>query len=143
MLKTHQTDADVLAFIQSFADTDQKREDSRELIALMQELTGSPPKMWGPSIIGFGRYHYRSARSRQEGDWPLVGFSPRKGAISLYVHTGSPEHAHLLENLGKFRIGKACIYIRKLSDIDREQLKTIIRTTIAYLQEAYGDVGAR
>jgi len=100
-LKTKQHEADVTDFINSFADTEQKRKDSFELLKLMTDFTGFEPKMWGPTIIGFGSYHYKSDRSRQEGDWPLVGFSPRKAAISLYVYTGAPEHEHLLENLGK------------------------------------------
>ena len=93
--KTTKTKADVHQFINTIADTDQKRKDSFELLKLMQDFTGFEPKMWGPSIIGFGSYHYKSERSTQEGDWPLVGFSPRKAAISLYVYTGSEEHAHL------------------------------------------------
>ncbi|MBE0680094.1 MAG: DUF1801 domain-containing protein, partial [Bacteroidales bacterium] len=85
-LKTKQTDADVSDFINSFAETEQKRLDSFELVTLMRKFTGFEPKMWGPSIIGFGSYHYKSERSSQEGDWLLVGFSPRKAAISLYVY---------------------------------------------------------
>jgi hypothetical protein len=137
-IKTKQTNADVHEFINSFADTAQKREDSFELLKLMQDFTGYEPKMWGPSMIGFGCYHYKSDRSSQEGDWPLVGFSPRKAAISLYVYTGSPEHEHLLKNLGKFKMGKACIYIKKLSDIDQEELKNIMRASIDFLEQKYG-----
>jgi hypothetical protein len=137
-LKTRQHDGDVFEFINSFANTEQKRKDSFELVKLMQELTGQPPKMWGSSIIGFGCYHYRSDRSRQEGDWPLVGFSPRKAAISLYVFTGNPNHAYLLHDLGKYTMGKACIYIKKLSDIDQDALKRLIRATIDFLEEKYG-----
>lgn len=137
-IKTKQTNADVHEFINTFADTEQKRKDSYELLTLMQDLTGYKPKMWGPSIIGFGSYHYKSERSRQEGDWLLVGFSPRKAAISLYVYTGSTQHEHLLKNLGKFKIGKACIYIKKLSDIDQNELKNLIRETIGFLQSKYG-----
>jgi len=138
-IKTKQTNADVHDFINSFADTEQKRADSFELLKLMQEFTGYEPKMWGPSIIGFGSYHYKSERSRQEGDWPLVGFSPRKAAISLYVFTGSPEHEHLLNNLGKFKMGKACIYIKRLSDIDQNELKNLIKETITFLKSKYGE----
>ena len=138
--KTIETTVNVHDFINSFADTEEKRNDSFELVKLMQELTGCEPKMWGPSIIGFGRYHYKSDRSRQEGDWPLVGFSPRKAAISLYVYTGSSEHEHLLSHLGKFKMGKACIYIKKLSDINREALKRLINETILFLQAKYGKV---
>ncbi|MFN3556366.1 MAG: DUF1801 domain-containing protein [Bacteroidales bacterium] len=137
-LKTKQTNEDVLAFINSFADTEQKRQDSYELLKLMQDFTGSEPKMWGASIIGFGTYHYKSERSRQEGDWPLIGFSPRKAAISLYVYTGMPEHEYLLNDLGKFKMGKACIYVKKLSDINQEALKKLMGATIEFLQSKYG-----
>lgn len=137
-LKTKQTNASVKDFVNSFADTEQKRKDSFELIKLMQQVTGHKPKMWGPSIIGFGMYHYKSDRSSQKGDWPLVGFSPRKAAISLYVYTGSKEHAHLLKDLGKFKMGKACIYVKRLSDINREALITLMRETIDFLQTKYG-----
>lgn len=136
-IKTKQTNADVTEFINSFADTEQKRADSYALLKLMQDFTGFEPKMWGPSIIGFGSYHYKSERSRQEGDWPLVGFSPRKAAISLYVFTGAKEHEYLLEGLGKYKIGKACIYVKKLSDINQEVLKKLMKETMDFLQNKY------
>lgn len=134
--KTNPTNQDVSAFIDHFADTEQKRSDSFDLIALMQEVSGFEAQMWGPSIIGFGIYHYKY-ESGHEGNAPLVGFSPRKAAISLYAFTGLPEHEHLLNNLGKYKMGKACIYIKKLSDINSEVLKTLIKTTINYLQNKY------
>lgn len=137
-IKTLVTEADVNEFINSFANTEQKRTDSFELIHLMRDFTGHEPKMWGSSMIGFGHYHYKSERSRQEGDWPLVGFSPRKEAISLYVYTGLPEHEHLLKNLGKFKMGKACIYVKKLSDINLEELKKVMGETIGFLHSKYG-----
>ena len=136
-LKTRATDANVLEFIQSFATTEQKKADSLVLLKLMQELSGFEPKMWGPSIIGFGSYHYKSERSSQEGDWLLIGFSPRKAAISLYVYTGLPEHAHLLEGLGKYTMGAACIYVKKLSDINLPVLENLIKATLAYMREKY------
>ena len=102
-IKTKQTNADVTQFINAFADTEQKRADSFALLKLMQDFTGFEPKMWGPSIIGFGSYHYKSERSRQEGDWPLVGFSPRKAAISLYVYMGTKEQEQLIKDFGKFK----------------------------------------
>ncbi|HSV75456.1 MAG TPA: DUF1801 domain-containing protein [Bacteroidales bacterium] len=139
-LKTTQTNADVNEFIYSFADTEQKRQDSFELLKLMREITGHEPKMWGPTMIGFGSYHYKSERSRQEGDWPLIGFSPRKAAISLYVYTGNQEHEHLLKDLGKFKMGKACIYIKKLSDINVDALKKLMKETISFLHAKYGKV---
>ncbi|HRO41440.1 MAG TPA: DUF1801 domain-containing protein [Flavipsychrobacter sp.] len=137
-LKTKKTAADVYEFIETFANTEQKRKDSHELIKLMQEVTGHEPKMWGPTMIGFGQYHYKSDRSSQQGDWPLVGFSPRKAAISLYVYTGSKEHEHLIQNLGKFKMGKACIYVNKLSDIDQNELKKLMQETIGFLHAKYG-----
>ena len=136
-IKTKQTNADVYEFINKFADTEQKRKDSFELVKVMQDFTGHEPKMWGPTMIGFGKYHYKSDRSKQEGDWPLVGFSPRKAAISLYVYTGSAEHEHLLQNLGKFKMGKACIYIKKLADIDQNELKKLMKETISFLKSKY------
>jgi hypothetical protein len=136
-LKTKQTDADVRDFILSFANTEQKQQDSFELLKLMQDCTGYEPKMWGDSIIGFGQYHYKSERSRQEGDWMLVGFSPRKAAISLYVYSNCSGQDELLKDLGKFKMGKACIYIRKLDDINREKLRKIIRSTVDYLKEKH------
>ncbi|PKP10429.1 MAG: hypothetical protein CVU09_07210 [Bacteroidetes bacterium HGW-Bacteroidetes-4] len=137
-LKTILNDADVTEFINSFADTNQKKKDSFELLKLMQELTGFEAKMWGASIIGFGQYHYKSERSRQEGDWPLVGFSPRKAAISLYVYSGCSGQEELLKDLGKFKMGKGCIYVKKLSDINQEVLKKLMVTTIDYLQKKHG-----
>jgi len=137
-IKTKQTNADVYDFIETFANTEQKKKDSLELISIMRDITGLEPKMWGPSIIGFGTYHYKSDRSTQEGDWLRIGFSPRKAAISLYVFTGSTEHEHLLEDLGKFTRGKACLYVKKLSDINREALVRLIHATLDFLKEKYG-----
>jgi len=136
-LKTKQNDSDVGEFINSFTNSEQKRKDSYELIKMMRDLTGAEPKMWGSSIIGFGSYHYKSERSRQEGDWPLVGFSPRKPAISLYVYTGVKEHEHLLEGLGKYKMGKACIYIKQLSDINIEALRRLMEATIDFLKSKH------
>ena len=111
--RTKATDADVLEFIEAFVDTAKKKQDSLALIEIMQETTGFAPKIWGSSIIGFGNYHYRSEKSKQAGDWPLVGFSPRKAAISLYVYTNEANQEALLKDLGKFKMGKACIYVKK------------------------------
>lgn len=137
-LKTKQHDGDVFEFINSFANTEQKRKDSFELVKLMQKVTGHPPKMWEPSMIGFGSYHYKYERSKQEGDWPLVAFSPRKAAISLYVFSGYPEHEYLLKDLGKFTMGKACIYAKRLSDINLEALEKLMHATIEFLLDKYG-----
>ncbi|MFA7289163.1 MAG: DUF1801 domain-containing protein [Melioribacteraceae bacterium] len=136
-LKTQQNNNNVIDFINSFAETEQRRNDSLEILKLMQDFTGYEPKMWGPTMIGFGSYHYKSERSTQEGDWFLVGFSPRKAAISLYVYSGCSGQEYLLKDLGKFRMGKACIYIKKLSDINQETLKKLMKSTIDFLQSKY------
>lgn len=137
-LKTQQNDADVKAFIETQAVNEQQKQDSFSLLALMQDCTGYAPKMWGSSIIGFGSYHYKSERSTQEGDWPLVGFSPRKAAISLYVYNACAGQEKLLEQLGKFKMGAACIYVKKLSDINETVLQKMIKTTIQFLEKKYG-----
>lgn len=139
-IKTKQHEGDVMKFIDSFAPNEQSKQDSYELVKFMEKMTGHPPKMWGPSIIGFGKYHYKSDRSKQEGDWPLIGFSPRKTAISLYTYTGAKQHEYLLKDLGKFKIGKACIYVKKLADIDLSVLEKMIKETIQFLEEKYGKV---
>ncbi|GAA4445045.1 hypothetical protein GCM10023091_36050 [Ravibacter arvi] len=135
--KTEETERSVEDFILAVED-ERQRDDSFALARLMEEVSGHPPRMWGPTIIGFGRYHYRYA-SGHEGDAPLLGFSPRKAAISVYAFTGLPEHEHLLEGLGRFKMGKACIYVKKMSDIDAGRLTRLCRQTIAFLQETYGD----
>lgn len=140
-LKTKENDADVFEFIESYANTDQKKKDSIELIKIMQEFTGYPPKMWGSSIIGFGKYFYQSERSKQKGHWPLLGFSPRKTALTLYVNAGCEEQDNMLENLGKYKMGKSCIYVKKLSDINIDVLKEIMQSTIDFLEVKYGKIG--
>lgn len=134
-VKTQFTANDVYAYIDDL-DNDQKKKDSLALIGLMEEATGEPAKMFGPSIIGFGQYHYKYATGHQ-GDAPLLGFSPRKAAISLYVFTGCEEHKHLLEGFGKFKMGKACIYIKKLDDINLDVLKNIMQESIAFISDKY------
>lgn len=136
--KTKENDANVYDFIEAFANTEQKKNDSYELIKLMTQVTGDLPRMWGTSIIGFGKYHYKSKRSSQEGDWPILGFSPRKTALSLYVFTGLTEHEYMLNDLGKFKKGKACIYVKKLSDIDVHVLEKLMRFTMEYMKKIYG-----
>ena len=135
--KTTDTGASVEEFINSFANTEQKRVDSHELIKIMQRITGFKPRMWGPSIIGFGSYHYKY-ESGHEGDAPMIGFSPRKAEFSLYAFTGAEEHQYLLKNLGKFKTGKACIYFKKLSDLDQNELEKLIKESIKYLKARYG-----
>lgn len=117
-------------------DDPRKREGSHTLIALMRKITGSPPKMWGPSIIGFGTYHYKYATGH-EGDTCLAGFSPRKAEYSIYLWWGdSEERAHMLEKLGKHRVGKSCLYVKRLEDIDIKVLEQLVRWSIAKAQSS-------
>ena len=135
-IKTKPTTASVEDFINAVPD-EQKRKDSYELIGLMEQVSGFKAKMWGPSIIGFGSYHYKYA-SGHEGDAPLLGFSPRKAAISLYVSTGESGQDDLLKDLGKFTMGKACIYVKKLSDINQDSLVKLMKNTMMLTTEKYG-----
>ncbi|PKL81935.1 MAG: hypothetical protein CVV24_12745 [Ignavibacteriae bacterium HGW-Ignavibacteriae-3] len=132
--KTSETKVSVIDFISSYMDNDQKKADSFRLIELMSEWSGFEPKMWGPTIIGFGRYHYKY-ESGHEGDAPLIGFSPRKAEFSLYVFSQTEESKRLLDNLGKFKMGKSCIYTKKLSDINISILEKLCKATISYLHE--------
>lgn len=132
--KTIYTDASVIDFINTYVDNEQKKTDSFQLIELMREWSGFEPKMWGPAIIGFGNYHYKYA-SGHEGDAPMIGFSPRKAAFSLYVYSPTEQSKPLLDHLGKYKIAKACIYVKKLSDIDIPTLKKICEASFAYLNE--------
>lgn len=132
--KTSETEVQVIDFINSTVDKEQKREDSFRLLELMQEWSGFEPRMWGPTIIGFGRYHYKYA-SGHEGDAPLIGFSPRKAQFSLYVFSDTEKSRSLLEDFGKFKMGKACIYVKKLSDISIPVLEQLCLDSIAYLEE--------
>ena len=134
--KTTYTGVDGMDFINSYVDNEQKKADSFRLIELMQEWSGFEPKMWGPTIIGFGNYHYKYA-SGHEGDAPLIGFSPRKAAFSLYVYSQTAKGEKLLANLGKFKMAKACIYVKKLSDINTAALQEICMESIRYLNEHY------
>ncbi len=132
--KTTETEISVTDFINSYVDNDQKKIDSFRLIELMREWAGFEPKMWGLTIIGFGNYHDKYA-SGHEGDCPLIGFSPRKAEFSFYMFSPTEENKLLLNDLGKYKIGKACIYVKKLSDINLVTLENLCRTTIKYLNE--------
>ncbi|SUX46541.1 DUF1801 domain-containing protein [Chryseobacterium indoltheticum] len=134
MAKTTHTGVNIADFINSYVDNEQKKTDSFRLIELMQKWTDSKPKMWGPSIIGFGNYHYKYA-SGHEGDAPVIGFSPRKAAFSLYVYSDTEKSKVLLPNLGKFKMSKACIYVKKLSDIDVAILQELCMESIKYISE--------
>ena len=134
MAKTTHTGVNVADFINSYVDNEQKKTDSFRLIELMQKWTDSKPKMWGSSIIGFGNYHYKYA-SGHGGDAPVIGFSPRKAAFSLYVYSDTEKSKVLLPNLGKFKMSKACIYVKKLSDIEIAILQELCMESIKYISE--------
>lgn len=136
--KTTETKSSVIDFINNTVEDEIKRNDAFELIKIMQQQTGFEAKMWGPSIIGFGSYHYKYA-SGHEGDAPLAGFSPRKPSISLYVYLTSDKE-ELLSKLGKHKAAKGCIYIKKLADIDIEILKIMISSSVKELQKLYPSI---
>ncbi len=127
-LKTLVNDESVADFINSVPD-ETKRADSFTLLKLFTNITGENAKMWGASIIGFGQYHYKSDRSTQEGDWPLTAFSPRKQNLTLYFMDGFDNYGDLLNSLGKHKTSKGCLYIKRLSDVDLDTLKTLIETS--------------
>jgi nucleoid DNA-binding protein len=133
--KTAPTNISVDEFLQTVTD-ETKRNDSVRLIQIMKELTGYDPKMWGPNIVGFGTYHYKYESGR-EGDAPLVGFSPRAKAISLYLYQEFTDKEKLLQQFGKHTAGVGCIYIKKLQDIDIEVLRKLIRNSVEYLHKKY------
>jgi hypothetical protein len=136
--KTKATEQSVEDFLDKVPD-EQIRDDCFSLIKLMKKVTGSAPKMWGPSIIGFGKYHYKYD-SGHEGDTCLAGFSPRKQNITLYVMPGfSDEGSVLLEKLGKHKAGKGCLYIKKLDDIDTAVLEKLVKKSVDYLKKKYPD----
>jgi hypothetical protein len=130
-LKTKPNDASVEDFLDSIQD-DKKRADAYAILKLMKQATRKKPKMWGPSIIGFGTYHYRYASGR-EGDWMLTGFSPRKQNLSVYIMSGFKRYDALMKKLGKHKTGKACLYIDKLEDIDTAVLKELVRLSAEHV----------
>ncbi|MCW5909776.1 MAG: DUF1801 domain-containing protein [Cyclobacteriaceae bacterium] len=134
--KTAETNFSVVDFINSFVDKEQKKQDSFRLIELMRKWSGFEPKMWGPTIIGFGSYHYKYA-SGHEGDAPLIGFSPRKAEFSLYVTCPGNDNKNFLDQLGKYKMAKACIYFKKLDDLNFDTLEKLCNTTIRYLNEKH------
>jgi len=133
--KTTETEYSVIDFINAVPD-ENKRNDAFKLLKIVQEITGFEPKMWGPSIIGFGSYHYKYD-SGHEGDAPLAGFSPRKTAMTIYFYLPEKEREELLPKLGRHTSSKACIYIKKLADIDIDILKKVILLSIDHTQKLY------
>jgi len=134
--KTKATTLSVTAYIDALSDPT-RRSDAKELVQLMQRASGEKPELWGTSIVGFGSYHYRYDSGR-EGDTPLIGFSPRKTALVLYSMLGHSEAKALLAKLGKHSTGKGCLYIKKLSDVDRNVLETLIKNAVAHCRARTG-----
>ena len=130
-LKTKPTGKSVEAFLESVPDP-QKRQDAFALLALMRDVTQLEPKIWGDSIVGFGSYKYRYD-SGQEGDWFLTGFSPRKQNLTVYIVPGIERYGALLRKLGKHKIGRSCLYINRLGDIDQALLRELVRQSVAHL----------
>jgi hypothetical protein len=134
-LKTKATDASVADYLNAI-ENNQMRQDCWTIAELMQAATKAEPKMWGSSIVGFGTYHYVYASGR-EGDWMLLGLSPRKQNITLYLMGGFEQQEKLLASLGKYTHGKGCLYIKRLSDIHLPTLKKLIQESVVYMKNTY------
>lgn len=132
-LKTKPTDASVKEFLNQIADK-QRRDDCFTIAKMMEEATGAKPKMWGPSIVGFGTFHYKYDSGR-EGDWLVTGFSPRKNDLTLYLMMGFEQHRELMAQLGKYKTSKTCLYLKRLDDVHLPTLKKLIKQSIKQLRE--------
>jgi hypothetical protein len=134
-LKTRPTGASVDAFLAAVPD-ERRGADCRVVLEMMQRVTGAPPEMWGPSIVGFGRYRYEYA-SGQSAEWPLTGFSPRKQDLTLYIMPGFERYEGLMARLGKHRTGKSCLYLKRLADVDLAVLEELVATSVARARAKY------
>lgn len=134
-MKTVKTKASVAAFLKS-VENPKRREDAKTIKKLMDKITGWKAKMWGPSIVGYGQYHYKYDSGR-EGDFMVTGFSPRKQALTVYIMPGFSNYDDLMAKLGKYKTGRSCLYINKLEDVDMKVLETLIRKSIAYMKKKY------
>lgn len=135
-LKTRKTGASVRAFLDGIED-EQKRRDAKAVAKILKRVTGAPPKMWGPSIVGYGHYHYVYDSGR-ENNWFLAGFSPRQQALTVYIMSGFEGHDALMKKLGKHSTGKSCLYIKRLDDVDLEVLEELVARSVAAIRERYG-----
>ena len=133
--KTKPTQASVTAYLASIDDAG-KRADAKKLAAMMRKVTGKKPKMWGPSIVGYGTYHY-AYDSGREGDFMVTGFSPRKQALTVYIMPGFETFDSLMKKLGKFKTGKSCLYIRRLADVDETVLERLIVESVKHMRAKY------
>ena len=133
--KTKATIASVTEFINSIEDR-QKRADARKVAAMMRRVTGKRAKMWGSSIVGYGTYHYKYESGR-EGDCMITGFSPRRQALTVYILAGFGRFDTLMGKLGKYKTGKSCLYIKRLSDVDETVLEKLIDRSVKYMRKNY------
>jgi Domain of unknown function (DU1801) len=133
-IKTQKNEASVAAFLQTIKE-EGKRKDCEVILNMMKQITKQEPKMWGTSIVGFGTYHYKSERSKQEGDWFITGFSPRKQNLTLYIMPGIDYYKDLVKQLGKCKTSVSCLYINKLADVDLKVLKELISTAYKRMKE--------
>lgn len=131
-MKTRPTAASVAAFLDS-VESDRRREDGYAVLQLMNEVTGEEPVLWGDSIVGYGQYHYKYDSGR-EGDFFLVGFSPRKQNMTLYIMPGFDAYDDLLSKLGKHKIGKSCLYVNKLADVDQDVLRELVARSYQHMK---------
>jgi hypothetical protein len=135
-MKTRPHEGDVEAFLDSVAD-ERRREDCRAVMAMMREVTGEAPRLWGPGMIGFGSYHYRYESGR-EGDWFLTGVAPRKGALTVYIMAGFDRYDELMARLGPHATGRSCLYIKRLDAIDLDVLRELIDRSVRHTAETWG-----
>ncbi|MDH3690519.1 MAG: DUF1801 domain-containing protein [Gammaproteobacteria bacterium] len=134
-LKTKQNNTSVSAFLKGIED-DNKRLDCRELMTLMKEITGKRPTMWGATMVGFGSYHYKYDSGR-EGDWFVTGFSPRKQNLTIYIMPGFGRYKTLMKQLGKYKTGKSCLYVKNLDDIDQHVLRQLVAKSVKDMEKMY------
>lgn len=133
--KTRPTKVSVTAFLNAIEDK-RKRADARKIAAMMRKATGCRARMWGSSIVGYGQYHYKYASGR-EGDWALVGFSPRKQNLAVYIMPGFASFTPLMKKLGKYKTGKSCLYLNKLDDVDESVLEKLIAESVKLMRKRY------
>ena len=134
-LKTQQNNASVDDFIKS-VESDDRRNDCLAMLSMMTRITQKVPQMWGDSIVGFGRYHY-TYKSGREGDWFVTGFAPRKKELTVYIMPGFEKYSALMKKLGKYKTGKSCLYIKRLSDVDSKTLEDLIAQSISDMEKIY------
>ena len=135
-IKTKKNDASVEAFLQTIKEAE-KIKDCAVVLKMMKQITKQEPKMWGSSIVGFGSFHYKSERSKQEGDWFMIGFSPRKQNLTIYIISGFGLYMEQLKNLGKHTTSVSCLYVKRLSDINIKVLEELVSLSFKHMKEKY------